>query len=316
MPSPSRGIDESIGSAVVTQDANSGSQLLDVHELRVAGAANEPPQQYSKAQVFALLVEALDSLPPDRRPHPAAGVGARMRHIDPNFTQLASGFSSFRDIVRAAADAQYVRVVPSEGRNDITIDLAQGVSSGSQGTHPRVLEHVNDELWRALLNWDTGKAFAYDRGSRRPIALSGPSSESDLLLPVISRNDQLRWMRQFAAAEPEPEIREALEAGLATSEPVRGFSAVMRAQKGVDRRWKRYLRTRVLDRATAWAREAGIPLEDLEAAPRRNDPRAGATRTGELAAQDLRSQILAIIEQLPTSELLRLPIPVEYALKR
>lgn len=316
MPSSSRDIDESIGSAVVTQETSSGSQLLDVHELRVAGAASEPPQQYSKAQVFALLVEALDSFPPDRRPHPAAGVGARMRRIDPNFTQLASGFTSFREIVRAAADAQYVRVVASEGRNDIKIDLAPGVSSGSPGEHTRVLEHVNDELWRALLNWDTGKTFAYDRESRRPVALSGPPSESDLLLPVISRNDQLGWMRQFAEAEADLDVREALEAGLRTSEPVRGFSAVMRAQKGVDRRWKRYLRTRVLDRATAWARGEGIPLEDLEAAPRKNDPRTVATRTVESTAHDVRRQILAIIEQLPTSELLRLPIPVEYALKR
>lgn len=316
MPSSSRDTAESIGSAVVTQEANSGSQLPDVHELRVAGAANEPPQQYSKAQVFALLVEALDSFPPDRRPHPAAGVGARMRHIDPNFTQIASGFSSFRDIVRAAADAQYVRVVASEGRNDVKIDLAPGVSSGSHGAQIRALEHVNDDLWRALINWDTSKTFAYDRELRRPVALSGPPTGSDLLLPVTSRGDQLAWMREFAEAEADADIRKELEAGLATSEPVRGFSAVIRAQKGVDRRWKRHLRTRVLDRATAWAREAGIPLEDLEAAPQKNDPRAGATRTAELTAQDMRGQVLAILEQLPTSELLRLPIPVEYALKR
>lgn len=316
MPSPSRDTAESIGSAVVTHEANSGSQLPDVHELSIAGAANEPPQQYSKAQVFALLVEALDSFPPDRRPHPAAGVGARMRHIDPNFTQIASGFSSFRDIVRAAADAQYVRVVASEGRNDVKIDLARGVSSGSHGAQIRALEHVNDDLWRALINWDTSKTFAYDRELRRPVALSGPPTASDLLLPVTSRGDQLEWMREFAEAEADADIRQELEAGLATSEPVRGFSAVIRAQKGVDRRWKRHLRTRVLDRATAWAREAGIPLEDLEAASQKNDPRAGATRTAELTAQDMRGQVLAILEQLPTSELLRLPIPVEYALKR
>jgi hypothetical protein len=315
MSSPSRHQNESIGSPAVTYEARSGSQLPAVHELRVAGAALEPPQQYSKAQVFALLVDALASFPADRRPHPAAGVGARMRRIDPGFTQVASGFPTFRDVVRAAVDAQYIRVEAAEGHNDISIDLAPGVSAGSTPQAGRVLERINSDLWRAMLSWNVGKSYVFDRATRRPIALSAPATESDLPLPVVTREQQLDWMRQFSATEGDSVIREALLTGLASDEPVRGFSAVMREEHGVDRRWKRYLRTRVLDRATEWARAAGIPFEDLEGTPRPSEPLRSEARNAT-PAQDEREQILALLALLPTSELLRLPVPVEYALKR
>ena len=314
MSSLSKRSNESIGSESVTE-VLSGSQLPAAHELRVAGAASKPPQQYSKAQVFALLVEAVSSFPPERRPHPAAGVGARMRRIDSNFNQVGSGFPTFRDIIRAAAEAGYVLVHPADSGNDVTIDLADGVSSGTAASYDRRLERVSAEVWRAMLSWSPGKLYAFDRESRRPRALVGPDADADLVLPVITRDQQLEWMREFSAAEEDIAVREALISGLAAAEPVRGFSAVMREQKNVDRRWKKYLRTHVLDRATEWARDSGIPLEQLEVAPRDSYPSRSEPEPVP-AVNDARAQIFAILERLPTSELLRLPIPVEYALRQ
>lgn len=314
MSSPLRRPNESIGSGTAKQVARSGSQLPAAHELSAAGARNEPPQQYSQAQVFGLLVGALESFPADRRPHPAAGVGARMRRIDPNFTQAASGFSTFREVLTAAAEAGYVRVESADGRGDIRIDLAPNAPTTPVTYAKRHLARVSDDVWKAILTWDGGKSYAFNRETRSPEVAATPPRDARLVLPKISREQQLIWMREFADAEEDLAVREALLTGLAESEPIKGFSAAMREQAGVDRRWKKHLRTRVLERATEWARSANVPLEELEDAPRGRRP--SVTQMTGAGETDARERILAILAHLPTSELLRIPIPVEYALKQ
>lgn len=131
-------------------------------------------------------------------------------------------------------------------------------------------------------------------------------------------------MLDFAREHESSDASAALNEALSGSAPVFGFSKVLRDHLSTARAWKKFLRARVIERIMAWAEENAIDPVDLREPPRSEMVEKNGVLTGAPDASvtwvpgegDVRDRILDILALMPTSELLRLPIPVEYALRR
>lgn len=282
-----------------------------------AGEASKPSQPFSRQAVFDLLSQALSTEESAGTVPVAARVAGLMRQLDPAFTQETSGYPTFRALLRDAEKVGLLTLIDRGGTSDIAV-LAAGsqleVEAGASSAGR--IKQVRPDIWRAFIDWSRPTSYWYDRRTKRlhPIteAAVGPHGVE---IPSVSRELQVEWMNEFAGGVRDSTVKAILDESLAAEDPVRGFSAALRNDEASSRRWKRYLKQRVLDRATSWAVSNDIALSEIEAS-------AGAPVSDKIGASNaetgshIRSEILAVLALLPTSELLRLPIPVEYALKR
>jgi len=127
-------------------------------------------------------------------------------------------------------------------------------------------------------------------------------------------------MQDFAASQ-QGALSALLQEALQETDPVAGFSRLTRDNSTIKRRWSKYLRNRVLNDAMAWARKNDIPRDHILSSstltptpPPPLEKTVGNLRGAEEI--DARRRVLAILESMPLHELLRLPIPLEYSLKR
>ncbi len=287
-------------------------------KTETAGETNRLPQQLSSDHVLALLVSALEQLGSDR-PHLAAGVGAKMRQLDHGFSQRVSGFPSFRDLLRTAQRQGLISLDDTATPNDLAVTLGGGqVAAGRDGKSRRVTK-LRADVWKAFLNWDPNVVHAFDRSLKRPYLVVEAIPSGDVEIPFVDKRLHAEWMTAFATEESDTRTLDALAQVASDPERINVFSTHMRDDAEAARKWKRFLRRRVLDRATDWAHANGIDPADLELAPEERQPilsvEVRRVEDGERDA-DLRAQILAILATLPTSDLMRLPIPVELALRR
>jgi Uncharacterised protein family (UPF0158) len=283
---------------------------------KAAEEAIQLPRQLSRDDVFALLSQAIQSPQLARGAPVAARVAAVMRRLQPTFTQESSGYPTFRELLKDAESAGIVTILERGGTSDVAV-VAPGVSVPvSAGRNSSSISHLRNDLWRVFIDWSRSGAYWYDRSSKElhPVA-EIPVGPNGVEVPSISRELQTEWMVQFASDLADLSVKSDLESGLASTDPVRGFSSALRRHEASARRWKRYLQKRVLDRATDWAVSCGIALSDLEPTSVAEESKQTGAQVAQAGA-DIRGEILALLASLPTSELLRLPIPVEYALKR
>jgi hypothetical protein len=282
-----------------------------------AGAAHSAPQQGSIERGLELLQEALASLSTETPA--AAGVYSRMRKIDPSFTFHVAGYKSFRELLNEAEKQGLVTIEKEPGASDVMVRPALG---GSMPKASKPVTRIGTDLWRALLDWGPSANYGFDRDSGRTNPLEdGKLSTSQVRVPSISKAEQLEWMREFAAQETSEIAQAALNAGLAQSDPTAGFSQALKQSDPASRRWKRFLKLRVLDRATKWAGASSIPLSSIEGAnPSAKLSRLPSESPSSPNTEDteslLREHILSVVASLPLSELLRISIPVEYTIRR
>lgn len=313
MPNPTNKQDKDrarIGHVAAEQSEDSGvNGPRATKTLGAAGDENSTLQQHPNFDAFDLLVSVLKDLS-SRNPTPtAAGVYSRMRNVFPEFTYGAAGFASFRAMLNEAEGRGMVVVERAANASDVTVRLSGLKAEIATALDPR-LERLSDDLWRAMLDWKVDAEYAFDRATRR--TLRGPESASSVKTPSVSKETQIGWMKEFAALE-KGEVAEALLAGLAEQDPAHGFGRAVRQFIPASRRWKRYLQDHVLLRARTWAAENGIPLSDLSnGMPRLTKEPVLAARTESDEA--LRSRVLDVLVRMPLSELLRLPIPIEYSI--
>lgn len=314
MPSPS---EQQINDAAHTSG-------IDDHEVGVEYSqefGSKDPRQVPSVDIFGLLARAVIDLGSTGRVPLAAGVGAKMRLLDPQFSQQTSGYKTFRRLLDDAALQGVISLVEIPGAQDIGVAYRQPAGPKALRSEPLEATHIQDDVWKAILDWNADVRYAYDRDLRRVQRIDTDSvGVGEVAIPSVSQELHLEWMREFAAAEADKDVREALQKGLAQTEPIRGFAGATRRFEASGRRWKKFLKKRVLDRATTWAHDNGIALADIERVS------LGAvsvqavhtdTDTGTVSGDsETRRRILAILALLPMSDLLRLPIPVEYALKR
>lgn len=293
---------------------------------------------------FKVLREAVDATTAESGWAMAAGVSARMRYIDPSFSPGAVGFSKFRSFLNAAMKAGVVSLLPAEetGAADTGVRTfnAQDPAGAEGGVRhdqspERNAERLASPVWRAVLDWHPVRCAVYDRQQRRVLFLGNGHliTSTQVNVPHVDRSTHISWMRDFVAELPEAEQRDRLAESLDADDPVAHFNGVLRSDPAMTRSWRKYHRSRVTAVVDAWAIANDIPKEDLRARSASNEGRLvdehslggdppsipsnnWAPNPLDASGSDaVRQRVVRAVELMPLSELLRLPIPVEYLLR-
>lgn len=278
-------------------------------------AGDTMPQQSHSHESDELLIRAVRTLL-GRNSNPfAAGVYGLMRNLDPSFTFTAVGYPSFRALLNDAVSRGVITLTPAPRGNDVVISETAGTGARAEG----VLRELRRDVWDAFVDWSVDTSYALRPTNGQVVRLSPGESDDGLIrIPSATREDQIVWMRKFAELESSDELRKKLLEGLESSQPTREFAHALRDDAPLSRRWKGFLRSRILDRASVWAADHGVRDDLLQ--PLMSTTSAGrpASRVVSAPNEDVaaRDRILAILADLPLAELLQLRIPVEYALRR
>lgn len=290
--------------------ADLGTEPPVASETHVAaGVPTAAPQQSTASDPIDLLVQAVRDLERSDRKTAAAGVSARMRQLDPSFDPQAAGYASFRKLVAAAEARGVIEVLEAE--SDIAI---RSVAPAAAAPATR----LDDDLWRAFVQWNLPAQLYFDRVTKQVVSgLTEP--ERGVAIPSVSREEQTVWMREFVESLGQGEQRDKLHELISGRGDIRAFFTLLRDDRPTSEGWRNFLRRRVLERATTWAHENGIPIGDLDQGVRSTSqsPRtAVAAKDSGSADELLRQSVLTVLGKMPLSELLRLPIPLEYSLIR
>lgn len=309
---PSRKSDEEKETEVADTDqvaklASEDSVATMTHAA--AGVSNGTPQQPAIVDAIGLLVRTVKEFEQSNRRAAAAGVSASMRQTAPHFNVRETEYRTFRGLIEAAEKQGLISTTLSG--SDVDLHTVGGAPTGGP------LKRLDNKLWRSFLEWNPAAVSSFDRASKHVVP--GTSSDSSqVAIPPIPQSEQVNWMTQFTEELGEGPERDTLLAALRKENPAKAFSIAIRSEEGTERKWRSFLQKRVLDRAQDWARENHIPLDDLDDTTGKG---AGIqpphhVRHGNFAEAEMRERILTILGAMPLSELLRLPIPVEYTLLR
>lgn len=297
------------GSDYVASSPILGTQASHADSTGAAGEATSVvPRQFSVNEVLTALVSAVAEIESEDKSPTAAGVSARIRQILPGFTPTAAGYSTFRDITQAAEAAGLITAT----RTVSDFVLATVKADDFRGATLR------RDLWRAIQDWTDGANYAFDRFSKKTESFDDALPANAVKVPSIDKETTTRWMRDFVGTQPGA-IAVDLEAALREEDPVAAFLKITRDNDSIKRRWSKFLRSRVLETAVAWAAQHEIPRADIFATVAKA-PAVSPVQPSEPVVVnedvDARRRVLSILEAMPLHELLRLPIPLEYALKR
>lgn len=300
-----------------TSDSQTEAASLDVPVAsQISGSAGDSsPQQSLSRAADDLLVEAIRTLlGRNSRPF-AAGVYGLMRQLEPTFTFALAGFPSFRALLQDAQERGVITMVAAPKGSDVVVSEAGGRRVGPRATAAT----LRKDLWDAFVDWNPQANYAFRPASNEVVTLPAGDAgdEHAIRIPSASREDQLVWMRELMESETNEAVKAELAAALADEQPTRAFARVLRERAPVARRWKRLLRTRIVSRASEWAARQNLSDGVLLPAVTTSVPdklsKSARSANEDAAARD---RILAILADLPLSELLQLRIPLEYALRR
>ncbi|MFB0834957.1 hypothetical protein [Arthrobacter halodurans] len=283
-----------------------------------AGAAlQSAPRQFTATDVFTLLVKAIGEFESTGKTPTAAGVSARMRVIEPDFSIDRTEFSTFRGITKAAEGAALIEA--NRTSSDYVLKLVSVEDMRGVNLRP--------DLWRAIQDWTDGVRYAFDRTTKTTEQFVGGVPSGSVEVPSVDKATLIEWMNQFAS-RPLGELNTQLAEALREDDPVSAFHGVIRGDSSVKRRWNRRLRSGILDTAVAWSTRNAIPRRDIFTSIPAPTSSSAVAPTGLYASPsvavsptppvdvDLRRRILSILDSMPLHELLRLPIPLEHSLNR
>lgn len=283
-----------------------GTQAPFAELSGTAGDATEvAPRQFTAGEVFEILTTAVAELESEGKTPTAAGVSARMRKIRPAFSPASTEFSSFRDITQAAEAAGLITATPA--KSDFVLGLVQVDDFRGATLQP--------DLWRAIQDWTEGVTYAFSRATRKTEPVGAALPSGSVLVPTVNKQTTLAWLRDFAALQ-RGSVTALLAEILDEEDPVVTFFKVTRDNDGLKRRWSKYHRTRILETAVAWAAANAIPRSDIFGAGTPVQAAPAVFVSAKVEDSDARRRVLDILESMPLHELLRLPIPLEYSLKR
>jgi hypothetical protein len=276
-----------------------------------------------------------------------------MRHRSGNnFTPAAVGFRRFRDFLQFAESLGVVALLqPARPNGDIEVIPATGGREAldSVAAHTRVPPRIRRDLWQAFVDWSSRWVRAFDTETDRVVTLPADATADDELATAprkgwqddtiryrsirpLSREDQLRWMKAFVDGLQSGDDKDRLHAALREDRPAAAFVEAIRANADLERAWHRKFTERVTAAITEWMLEQDLTVDiyrsssrlSTSAASSRPEPttltkavrRAGLDSAGEDHAEALRQQVLDAVGRMPLTDLLRLPIPAEYLLRR
>lgn len=301
-----------------------------------AGAA---PELLEAMKVLEQAVRNL--LDRDKQPR-AAGVKSEIqRIISGSFDQSAYGYETFREFLDAAAGRGTVVVVepPTRGGDALITLPGRDVPAPAAiaPTHRR--GRIRSDIWRAFTSWETGYERLWDLETGhvlmfptdpRPLEPQEHQVWRDLAkaepgrfraINVIGEDQLTEQMRAFIEAlNPTDGAVPILRAALQQSRPARSFTAAARALPGIAERWKQERFDFTWNSIARWQESNGIKSSIEDTSGRREPPivqtgrvvRRPADEPSDAAADAIRKRIFAALARMPTSELLRLRVPVEY----
>jgi Uncharacterised protein family (UPF0158) len=289
---------------------------------------------------FGLLRTALNEvMAGGGRPYAAALKPLLKRLSNDGFSESRLGFDSFREFLRAAESRGLVELRHTAG-GDIEVLPASNQPTPVGAKVVAKPEHViRADLWRAFVDWSPELARVYDRIEDR--AVTFPEEEKPfenerhtelrravvqqparyVRITPISMDETLAVMRAFAETLADPDERGELQAALTRARPAAAFAAVVRSRPDLARGWHLVRLQDVADRISEWAARHDIAVDFIRTSQQVSSSGDAGLRAEDgivagRSAEALRAAILGAVERMPLSELLKLPIPVEYLINR
>ncbi|MFJ3864344.1 hypothetical protein [Streptomyces nigra] len=306
-------------------------------------------------RAFWLLRKAVTQLNERGARATAAGVKSEvLRLTDAAFRESDLGFTSFRSFLESAEEAGVVTLVlPAPGSGlDVTVFVDASLAANSPvrrlGRPSR--RRIRPDLWTAFVDWNQKFVRLWDRSAERAVIFPAAPSvgepaaigrlrdryanqpEGFVVIQPISQEQQLVWMRSFAesVSSEAPDLQRCLE----EPRPAASFARTLRGDPALGEAWRSRLSSLVYSVIETWATQNDLHIDPREApfgpgqlatstAPRQ--PRRLSAR--EFAEQDqaepssrpretdLRTQLLAVLSELSTDELMQIRVPIVYALR-
>ncbi|WP_437589901.1 hypothetical protein [Sorangium sp. So ce1000] len=237
--------------------------------------------------IVAAFHQARDRGRPDWR-HMTLGVlKNRMLQLSKQaFDEHRFGAASFRDLL-----ADYPALVRVNG---FTVEFLKEESTPEA---PLEGARVRADLWRAVMDYSSGRRYAWDPELGR---VREPTSESDLILPTIARTDFEEWRKQFAEEHADDED---VQTWLATGS---GSEDLPRVRQG---EWNGFLKRAVVARLEAWFAQVHVtPPGLLEEHTTRLDRRGDNV-------EGLRRIVMACVAVMTEEELREIRLPPSAVLR-
>jgi hypothetical protein len=295
-------------------------------------------------QAFAVLRHSLNQLDARRARTTAAGVKSEMlRLTSGKFAESDLGFPSFRCFLDAAQSVGIVTIdqpYPPRGQ-DVVVALNSRVSANT----PRAISgpRVRPDLWAAFVDWNTAFIRLWDCTRGRAVFLSAQQPpigaeqsamvqlreryaqhpEDFLIIEPIGQQQQIEWMRTFADANRDkaPELVSCLE----EPRPAAAFTRALRSDPELNAAWRSRFSELVREAIESWVTENDLRIDPTEAPstlsratrPVATEATEALNRMHRSTSTDraLRGQLLAVLAQLSTEELLQIRVPIVYALR-
>ena len=301
-----------------------------------------PDDAYALAETLDLLRTSVRELIARDRRTTAAAVSLEMRKRSNNTFSLANaGFTKFRDLLYFAEQVGAVTLQPPSPGGDVEVFPASAATDSSATVSPQQPRTVRRDLWQAFVDWSPKWQRAFDTQTNKVITIlanSGEGGESTGSIlwkkdPVryrrvvpLTLDDQLQWIRAFVGQLEPGEERELLSATLDHQRPIAAFVAAINDLPEYQKAWRQTLSRNVTARITEWVLEQQLTI-DIYHQPAQKRPTSAAlpemtSRPRQTPgyqgnpSDELRRQVLEAVARMPLSELLRLPIPVEYLLRQ
>ena len=159
-------------------------------------------------------------------------------------------------------------------------------------------------------------------------------------IKFIPPQSKIDWMTRFAEdLEADDPARQVLSAALTSERPLSAFTRAAKGLPGVAERWRTTFAARITAVITEWLAEHDLQLDIYDEDPRRRGrtqttsqepsqisrarPVSQPSRVGRPASPSttgvsdpLRVELLSVLGQLSTDELLQLKVPIVYALRK
>jgi hypothetical protein len=246
----------------------------------------------------------------------AARIGLLVRHAFPKLEWISLGFPKLKDVLAELETQGLIRTGANrKGAFSVWLASEPQVPYAEpkptiRGSHSPMLRR---EVWYAFISSSPpGRRFLERKsGSIRMAVANEPVEAGDWVeIQPIAQDTQRSWARDFLSSQNLPDEAEA-EASISDAEWFRSLADFLtRKHPELLASWNRLRTQNTVSQVRQWCEEHSVPFELVTELPRWQQLNS---RVGTIAdANDLRRALLHAIQQMPTSELLELPIKAKH----
>ncbi len=160
-----------------------------------------------------LLTEAVEFLSAPGRSTAAAGVGAKMRQLDRSFTFRYGAGRRSGNCLTQAVERGLIEL--DRGPNDFILRLAAQVTPDAPFPD---LARSAETCGRRSSTGLADALYAINRRSRTTERVHREITTDEVIVPTLSKDHHVQWMREFAEAEIARDADSPLAAALTTAD--------------------------------------------------------------------------------------------------